>query len=716
MKDLTPNDYKVIAFKDKILTFDAESDPSNGFGSRVGGLGGTQTQAVSKAINDAGNLITDIINARLDTEAKTILDSFSFGVSGAIQIGTYVNGVTGDIKISPSGIIARNTSGANTITVNGTTGDVTLIGTITASAGSIGGWVVQPTYLYYDGATDATSAGMASLDYPFYAGAKYANRATAPFRVTPAGALTASSATITGALTTAAGSSINGTYLTSASVTGTAIASATITATNIVNATITATQIANNTITATQIANSTITASQIAALTITAAEIANLTITSGKINDVAVDKLTAGTITSKAVTLAVSDGTGDVYFNAGKTDFDNTQSGFILGIDDSDGNKAKFYIGSSTSYFNWDGSAATFSGTLSAASGTLGAISIGTNAWNVDSSGNMWWGNTGGGFSGAFNGIDSNGATTLESLNTHAHLGLKYSFTAGENLTATNAVRLGYSTAIEHTYAKDTTDTTSWQIAQVNGLVINVKYTAQAVRFSSVETIKAVTLNSAFDTGGNYKKPSVKVGIMADSGGNPSGTFLADTGYTEFGTGNVAGVKTWTLTSPYTTTANTTYWIVLAIEESGTPGVYVVGSGTDNGTASMNLRYDNAYNYSSTYVMKYKNTDADSWTDGGVLRNLYFSVVINETVGSLYKADATTQAIADHYLGFVESTITAGTTGNVKIATQGIYNRGSLTAGSVYYLSDTAGAIGTSAGTISKKLGIALSTTNLYLY
>ena len=36
---------------------------------------------------------------------------------------------------------------------------------------------------------------------------------------------------------------------------------------------------------------------------------------------------------------------------------------------------------------------ATFAGTLTAASGTLGSITIGTNAWHVDSSGNMWWGN-----------------------------------------------------------------------------------------------------------------------------------------------------------------------------------------------------------------------------------------------------------------------------------------------------------------------------------
>ncbi|MDD2778527.1 MAG: hypothetical protein PHI16_06535, partial [Methanocellales archaeon] len=98
--------------------------------------------------------------------------------------------------LSPTGILAKK-AGVNTFTVTDE-GDVALIGTITASAGSIGGWSISATALYYDGSTDALSAGMASADYPFYAGKKYADRATAPFRVTPAGAVVASDITITG--------------------------------------------------------------------------------------------------------------------------------------------------------------------------------------------------------------------------------------------------------------------------------------------------------------------------------------------------------------------------------------------------------------------------------------------------------------------------------------------------------------------------------------
>jgi len=65
-------------------------------------------------------------------------------------------------------------------------------GEIAASAGAIGGWTINSSYL------GATNVGMSPADYPFYAGATYANRTTAPYRVTPAGVLTATSGTVGG--------------------------------------------------------------------------------------------------------------------------------------------------------------------------------------------------------------------------------------------------------------------------------------------------------------------------------------------------------------------------------------------------------------------------------------------------------------------------------------------------------------------------------------
>jgi hypothetical protein len=97
------------------------------------------------------------------------------------------------------------------------------------------------------------------------------------------------------------------------------------------------------------------------------------------IDALSVGKLTAGTITSKAITLAISAGTGDTYIASGKTDFTNTQTGFILGMDDSDSDLAKLYMGSSTVYFNWTGSALTVvGGTITG--GTIQTVEVGVSS------------------------------------------------------------------------------------------------------------------------------------------------------------------------------------------------------------------------------------------------------------------------------------------------------------------------------------------------
>jgi phage minor structural protein len=87
-------------------------------------------------------------------------------------------------------------------------GNLFLDGSITATTGVIGGWTISSTAIYKDSGVDATSSGMASADYPFYAGKQYASRATAPFRVTDAGVLVATSATISGSITITGGSGI----------------------------------------------------------------------------------------------------------------------------------------------------------------------------------------------------------------------------------------------------------------------------------------------------------------------------------------------------------------------------------------------------------------------------------------------------------------------------------------------------------------------------
>jgi len=67
------------------------------------------------------------------------------------------------------------------------------------------------------------------------------------------------------------------------------------------------------------------------------------------------------------LTLKVAPGKGDTFIKAGNItdgDFDNsdTNSGFIFGIDDSDSDLAKFYVGDDTFFIKWDGSALSIEG------------------------------------------------------------------------------------------------------------------------------------------------------------------------------------------------------------------------------------------------------------------------------------------------------------------------------------------------------------------
>ena len=76
---------------------------------------------------------TELLSNVLNTKSQKILGTFKFTRYGAIQVGSYEAGVSGDIKISPSGIVARNMSGITTFTLDGEDGSAYFLGTISAS-------------------------------------------------------------------------------------------------------------------------------------------------------------------------------------------------------------------------------------------------------------------------------------------------------------------------------------------------------------------------------------------------------------------------------------------------------------------------------------------------------------------------------------------------------------------------------------------------------
>jgi len=180
----------------------------------IGTISSRSTATIASAINASGNLITDLINARLDSSTKKILSDFNFGTTdyaGAVKSGTITwNTTTGVITggsgvvVYRGGIVGVNT-GVATFTLDASTGNATFAGTLVAAAGTLG----SITAGTLSGVT--MSIGTGNNIFKADSNGIYLGNATfasAPFRVDMTGALTATSATISGAITITSGSGI----------------------------------------------------------------------------------------------------------------------------------------------------------------------------------------------------------------------------------------------------------------------------------------------------------------------------------------------------------------------------------------------------------------------------------------------------------------------------------------------------------------------------
>jgi len=79
-------------------------------------------------------IATELLSRKLNTRTGQILGSFTLTPSGALQIGNYQEGEYGDVRILPTGIVARNVLGDNTFLLDSATGDAYFAGTIQTGA------------------------------------------------------------------------------------------------------------------------------------------------------------------------------------------------------------------------------------------------------------------------------------------------------------------------------------------------------------------------------------------------------------------------------------------------------------------------------------------------------------------------------------------------------------------------------------------------------
>lgn len=101
----------------------------------------------------------ETIGQSFNTKTKKILGEFTFGILGAISVGQYEYGVSGEVKISPNGIIAKNINGDTTFALDAVSGDATFAGTILAGSVVAGNVTVTGAFIVSDGLYDIILLG-----------------------------------------------------------------------------------------------------------------------------------------------------------------------------------------------------------------------------------------------------------------------------------------------------------------------------------------------------------------------------------------------------------------------------------------------------------------------------------------------------------------------------------------------------------------------------
>ena len=146
---------------------------------------------------------------KLDTEitnmgAKTVLKLTADGRIVEVALDATPSGSSVKIKADNIDFIAdgKIQLTSKSLAISSTNFEVTSAGVITAKSGTIGPWKMTTTDLYDSAADSGTGVGAGigknGTTVAFWAGSNYANRNSAPFRVSHSGAVNASNLVITG--------------------------------------------------------------------------------------------------------------------------------------------------------------------------------------------------------------------------------------------------------------------------------------------------------------------------------------------------------------------------------------------------------------------------------------------------------------------------------------------------------------------------------------
>ena len=76
----------------------------------------------------------ELLSTALNTKSRKILEEFELQQSGGLKIGDFKSGISGDLRLTPNGITARDIAGLTTFAIDGTTGDAVFAGQVRAGS------------------------------------------------------------------------------------------------------------------------------------------------------------------------------------------------------------------------------------------------------------------------------------------------------------------------------------------------------------------------------------------------------------------------------------------------------------------------------------------------------------------------------------------------------------------------------------------------------
>lgn len=262
-------------------------------------------------------------------------------------------------------------------------------------------------------------------------------------------------------------------------------------------------------------------------------------------------------------------------------------------------------------------------------------------------------------------------------------------FTAGETLGKGDIVVIG--TGAQTTYSSGAQTGTSLHIGST---LSSTSYIAMSTSTPSTNADSIATVVGCFRDNSPTETAAVQVDIEADSAGHPSNTSLGSTTLS-FTNANGTALQTFTFSTPVSINTGTTYWVVFSDPTSTGQPQYCA----NNSSAVPEQQTTNG-----------GTTWGSSTTDGSL------GIVYNQTsISKLYEANATNNDFrANGIVGMTEAS--AARNASVTVDIEGLSTASTTaTAGTEYFLSNTNGAMGTSAGTNSRKLGIGMGSLGFLL-